>query len=26
MHEITVHSQGLRGVTRQSVEVVFDCI
>jgi len=26
MHEVTVHSQGLRGVTRQSVEVVFDCI
>lgn len=26
MHEITLHSQGLRGVTRQSVEVVFDCL
>jgi hypothetical protein len=26
MHEVTVHSAGLRGVTRQSVEVVFDCI
>lgn len=26
MHEVTVHSQGLRGVTRQSVQVVFDCI
>jgi len=26
MHEIDVHSKGLRGVTRQSVEVVFDCI
>ncbi|WP_243842528.1 hypothetical protein [Paraburkholderia caballeronis] len=26
MHEVTVHSQGLRGVTRQSVEVVFDCL
>lgn len=25
MHEITVHSEGLRGVTRQSVQVVFDC-
>lgn len=26
MHEITVHSEGLRGVTRQSVQVVFDCL
>jgi len=26
MHEVTLHSQGLRGVTRQSVEVVFDCL
>lgn len=26
MHEITVHSRGLRGVTRQSVQVVFDCL
>ena len=26
MHEVTVHSQGLRGVTRQSVEVIFDCL
>lgn len=26
MHEVTVHSEGLRGVTRQSVQVVFDCI
>lgn len=26
MHEVTVHSQGVRGITRQSVEIVFDCI
>lgn len=26
MHEITLHSEGLRGVTRQSVQVVFDCL
>lgn len=26
MHEVTLHSRGLRGVTHQSVEVVFDCM
>ena len=26
MHEITLHSEGLRGITRQSVQVVFDCL
>lgn len=26
MHEVAVHSEGLRGVTQESVEVVFDCI
>lgn len=25
MHTVEVHSEGLRGVTKQSVEVVFDC-
>lgn len=26
MHAVEVHSEGLRGVTAQTVEVVFDCI
>ncbi|HTR07746.1 MAG TPA: hypothetical protein VMJ11_14090 [Paraburkholderia sp.] len=26
MHEVEVHSEGLRGVTSQTVEVIFDCI
>ncbi|CAB3804443.1 Lipoprotein [Paraburkholderia sacchari] len=26
MHAVDVHSEGLRGVTPQSVEVIFDCI
>jgi hypothetical protein len=26
MHTVEVHSEGLRGVTAQTVEVVFDCI
>jgi hypothetical protein len=26
MHAIQVHSEGLRGVTSQTVEVIFDCI
>jgi hypothetical protein len=26
MHAVEVHSEGLRGVTTQTVEVVFDCI
>jgi len=26
MHEIGLHSQGLRGVTRQSVQIVFECL
>jgi len=25
MHAVSVHSAGLRGVTTQSVEVIFDC-
>ena len=26
MHAVEVHSEGLRGVTTQTVEVIFDCI
>ncbi|WP_028216835.1 hypothetical protein [Paraburkholderia oxyphila] len=26
MHAVEVHSEGLRGVTAQTVEVIFDCI
>ncbi len=26
LHTVEVHSEGLRGVTAQTVEVVFDCI
>ncbi|MCG5077385.1 hypothetical protein [Paraburkholderia tagetis] len=26
MHAVDVHSEGLRGVTAQTVEVIFDCI
>jgi hypothetical protein len=26
MHTVDVHSEGIRGVTAQTVEVVFDCI
>jgi len=25
MHAVGVHTEGVRGVTRQTVEVVFDC-
>ncbi|WP_322014092.1 hypothetical protein [Paraburkholderia sp. J12] len=26
MHTVEVHSEGVRGVTTQTVEVIFDCI
>ncbi|MFP6559578.1 hypothetical protein WJ542_14920 [Paraburkholderia sp. B3] len=26
LHTVEIHSEGLRGVTPQTVEVVFDCI
>lgn len=26
MHAVDIHSAGLRGVTSQTVEVIFDCI
>jgi hypothetical protein len=26
LHTVDIHSEGLRGVTPQTVEVVFDCI
>ncbi|WP_028224363.1 hypothetical protein [Paraburkholderia ferrariae] len=26
MHAVEVHSEGLRGVTAQTVEVIFDCV
>jgi hypothetical protein len=26
MHTVEIHSEGLRGVTSQTVEVIFDCI
>ena len=26
VHTVEIHSQGLRGVTSQTVEVIFDCI
>ncbi|WP_258002272.1 hypothetical protein [Burkholderia sp. WAC0059] len=26
MHTVAIHSQGLRGLTAETVEIVFDCI